>query len=164
MAKTEERRLAKELYLKGKLQKEIAAIVKVQEKTISDWAKKYGWKKERDARFNSTKTQIAQIKELISELTDRRLSIVRQMDVAKQNNDLDEKENLQKESARISAEVANYNKTLLSLDKENRITLSMYIDVMQSIFNALQKHDVNLYMKCLNFQEEHLTEVSIKLG
>lgn len=164
MAKIEERRSAKTLYLKGMLQKEIAAIVKVQEKTISDWVKKYGWKEERDARFNSSKNQINQIKELISQLTERRIDIVRSMDQAKQNNDLEEIERLQKESSRISAEVANYNKTLQNLDKENRVTLSMYLDVMQSIFNALQKHDVNLYMKCLTFQEEHLTEVSIKLG
>jgi len=164
MAKIEERRTAKELYIKGLTQKEIASIVKVQEKTISDWVKKFGWKEERDARFNSTKNQITHTKKLISELTQRRMDIIREMDKATENNDLEEKERLQKESARISAEVANYNKTLQNLDKENRVTLSIYIDVMQSIFNALQKHDVKLYMKCLTFQEEHLTEISLKLG
>lgn len=164
MAKFKERRLAKELYLTGKLQKEIAVTVKVQEKTIGDWVKKYGWKKERDARFNSSTNQVAQIKELIAELTESRMSIVREMELAKANNDLEQKELLQKESSRLSAEVANYNKTLLTIDKENRISLSVYLEVMQSIFNALQKHDVNVYMKTLDFQDLHISETSLKIG
>lgn len=164
MAKTTEKRTAKELFLKGTSQKEIAAIVKVQEKTISHWVKVGGWREERDARFNSSKNQIKQIKGLIAQLTERRINLIKLSDKAKEDQDLETLETLQKEANRISAEVANYNKTLTNLDKENRISLGVYIDVMQTIFKALQIHNQDLYMKTLDFQDEHITETSLKLG
>ncbi|MCI2229576.1 hypothetical protein MC378_10390 [Polaribacter sp. MSW13] len=164
MAKTQERILAKELFFQFKLQKEIARIVGVQEKTIGDWIKKYSWKKERDARFNGTKNQIQQIKKLIGILTEERINLIREIEDSKHLNNTEETKQLQKRANEIADEVSKYNKTLLTLDKENRISLAVYLDVMESLFKAIQLYSPKLYMELLTFQEEHLSEISSKLG
>lgn len=164
MAKTQERILAKELFFQFKLQNEIARIVNVQEKTIGDWIKKFGWKKERDARFNGSKNQIQQIKNLIGTLTEERISLIRKIEDSTNSNNVEETKKLQKRANEIADEVSKYNKTLLTLDKENRISLAVYLDVMESIFKGIQKHNPKLYMQLLSFQEEHLSEISLKLG
>jgi hypothetical protein len=164
MAKTQERILAKELFFQFKLQNEIARIVGVQEKTIGDWIRKFGWKKERDARFNGSKNQVAQIKKLIGILTDERISLIKEIDDTKHLNQVEEQKKLQKRANEIADEVSKYNKTLLTLDKENRVSLAVYLDVMESIFKSIQKYNPKLYMQLLTFQEEHLSEISLKLG
>ena len=164
MAKTQERILAKELFFQFKLQNEIARIVCVQEKTIGDWIKKFSWKQERDARFNGAKNQTQQIKKLIGILTDERISLIKEIEDSKHLKNVDETKNLQKRANEIADEVSKYNKTLLTLDKENRISLAVYIDVMESIFKSIQKYNPKLYMELLTFQEEHLSEISLKLG
>ena len=164
MAKAEARILAKELFFKFSTQKEIARICKVQEKTIGTWVVKYGWKKERDARFNSGKNQIQQIKSLIGILTEERIALIRKIEEAKIANNTENQKDLQKRANEIADEVSKYNKTLVTLDKENRISLSVYIDVMESIFSSIQRFNPKIYMELLTFQEEHLSEISLKLG
>ncbi len=164
MAKDKERRLAKELFLQGKKQKEIARLARVQEKTVGEWVKKYGWREERDARFNSAKSHTESLKKLIGKLTERRLDLIRSMDKAQQENDDYKYDALQSKANTLADEVSKYNKALQSLDKENRISLAVYIDVMESIFKSVQVYDSKLYMQLLDFQDEHLTEVSLKIG
>lgn len=164
MAKDKERRLAKELFLQGKKQKEIARLARVQEKTVGEWVKKYGWREERDARFNSAKSHTESLKKLIGKLTERRLDLIRSMDKAQQADDDEKYDALQSKANTLADEVSKYNKALQSLDKENRISLAVYIDVMESIFKAVQVYDAKLYMQLLDFQDEHLTEVSLKIG
>lgn len=164
MAKQNERRLAKELLLQGKNQKEIARMVNVQEKTISQWVKKYGWNEERDARFNSANTQILSLKKLIGRLTEQRLTLIRKMESAIANDDLEEHDALQYKANRLADEVSKYNKALLSIDKENKISLTVYLEVMDSIFKAVQVYNAALYMSLLDFQEQHLSDISLKIG
>ena len=164
MAKAQERILSKELYFKFKTQKEIARIVGVQEKTIGFWIKKYAWKKERDARFNSGKSQISQIKKLIGKLTDQRIELSRKMDDAILKEEYTKVEEIQQSSNRLADEVSKYNKTLTNLDKENRISLSVYLDVMETVFKGIQVFNPKIYMSLLDFQDEHVIEISEKLG
>jgi uncharacterized protein YjcR len=164
MAKSNERRVAKELFLQGKYQNEIARLVNVQEKTIGDWVKKYGWIEERDARFNSSKTQIKALKDLIGKLTEQRLKLVREMEEATNDADNARLNDLQKKANTIADEVAKYNKALISLDKNNRISLAVYIDVMDGLFKAIQEYDSKIYLQLLDFQEQHLSDISKKIG
>ena len=167
MAKNKERRTAKTMFLKGKSQKEIALAVKVQEKTIGNWVKKYGWLNERDARFNSTKNRIENIKAIISTLSENRLEVDKALQHAKkefvetsEDTCKEAIERLQKEAAVISDEVSKWNKTLENLDKENRISLATKITVMEDIFQDLQNYDSKLFMKMLDFQEQYLTKIA----
>lgn len=165
MAKSQERRLAKELYIKGKSQKEIARLLNVVEKTVGVWVDKYGWKQERDARLNSEKSRTDNLKELIGALVEKRLQLTKELEelkVAKADSEAIAEKN--REAVSIADEVAKYNKALENLDKTNRISLNVYLDVMDAIFQALQGYDPKLYIKLLDFQEVHLSDVSLKLG
>ena len=164
MAKNKERAIAKQLYIQGKTQKEISGLVNVQEKTIGDWVRKYGWKAERDARISSTKSQTANIKAIISSMAEERIAIHNDILKAKEANNRDELERLQKEASVIDDGVSKWNKTLENMDKENRISLPVYLDVMDDIFKALQNTSPKIFMQTLDFQESHLTTISLKLS
>ena len=69
---------------------------------------------------------------------------------------------LRKECASIDDAIAKWNKRIENLIKGTKITLSMYIEVMESIFEALRLKDEKLYILTLDFQEEHLHEVADK--
>jgi hypothetical protein len=50
------------------------------------------------------------------------------------------------------------------MDSENRISLGIYLEVMNDIFKNLEHFDKDVYLKTLDFQESHLSTISIKLG
>ena len=50
------------------------------------------------------------------------------------------------------------------MDKDSRITLDVYIDVMEDIFKCMHASDQTLHFKTLEFQETHLRYISQKLG
>ena len=164
MAKNRERGNAKVFFLQGKTQKEIARLVSVQEKTIGEWVKKYSWKAERDARISSSKNQVQNIKNIISTMAEERLEIQQELTRAKDCENKEEIERLQKEAARVGDEVSKWNKTLENMDKENRVSLSVYLDVMDDIFKAMQQVSPKIFMQTLDFQEAHLSNISLKLG
>ncbi|PCI11876.1 MAG: hypothetical protein COB73_00800 [Flavobacteriaceae bacterium] len=164
MAKKQERSVAKQLFIQGKTQKEIAALVSVQEKTIGEWVKKFGWKSERDARMSGQKNQIENIKAIISAMAEDRLYVHNKIKAAQGSSDLDLLIKLQREAAILDDGVSKWNKTLENLDKENRVSLSVYLDVMDDIFKALSSHDMKVFMKTISFQESHLSTISLKLG
>lgn len=157
--KTHERALAKELYMRGLNQKEVANRVNVQERTIGAWVKKYGWRTERDARINSDSGRIDALKDIIAQLTQQHIGVLEQL---KDEKDPATRIEKQKLGFSLSNEVANYNKALESLQDQKRVSLAVYIDVMEQIFNALQLHSPKLYLKLVDFQQDHLAEVAIK--
>lgn len=157
--KLQERRLAKELFLKGKNQKEVAALVGVGEKTVGKWVANGGWKAERNARINSDTGRIESLKCIIGNLSEERLKIMHQLEKEKNTKKIME---LNQRGLHIAGEVANYNKTLENLQDQKRVSLAVYIDVMEQIFNALQLHSPELYLKLVDFQQDHLSEVAIK--
>lgn len=157
--KTHERALAKELYMRGLNQKEVANRVGVQERTVGAWVKKYGWRTERDARINSDAGRISSLKSIIGNLSEERLNIMRKLEKERDPKKITE---LNQRGLHIAGEVANYNKALESLQDQKRVSLAVYIDVMEQIFNALQLHSPKLYLKLVDFQQDHLAEVAIK--
>ena len=164
MAKENERKLAKQLFIQGKNQKEIAVVVNVRESTVSSWVAKYGWKAERDARLGSSKNQLRNIKSIISSLAEQRIELQNELKAAKYIGDKELTQDKQKEIQTVDNGAAYWNKILINIDKENRVSLSVYLDVMDALFKALQEYNPKLYMKTLEFQEEHLSDVSIKLS
>ena len=164
MAKTSERRIAKQHYLKGKSQKEIAALVSVQEKTIGGWVKKYGWKAELEARTTGQQSQIKNIKAVISGIAVKRLAVQKKIDLAIDQGKIEKVEKLQKEAATLDDGVSKWNKTLESLDSKNKVSLATYIEVMDDIFKSMSDFDTNLFIKSIDFQEKHIATISLKLG
>ena len=109
---------------------------------------------------------------MVDSLTDRRLQVIEQIKENESDLKTADKErkttlqmellDLRKECATIDDAIAKWNKRIENLIKGTKITLSMYIEVMESIFEALRLKDEKLYILTLDFQEEHLHEVANK--
>lgn len=165
MAKEKEKRIAFDYYTnQGLTAKAISEIVNVSEKTIGDWVEKGKWKGVRDSNMNSSQNRASKIKELISELTEQQLEISEEIKSAKAVGDKERVIALRQQSASISQEVAIQTKALERMDSENKISLGIYLEVMTDLFKNLEHYDKDVYLKTLDFQESHLSTISIKLG
>lgn len=165
MAKRDELRQAEFYYCEKFMnQKDVAAKVGVTEKTVGNWVKKYDWKNKRQQQFNATKHRTERVKELISRLTDRNLQILDQIKEAEDLGETEKAITLRNESNKLSQEVAMQSKLLQQIDKDARITLNVYLEVMEDVFKAMQGDYPDLFQRSLDFQEEHLNNISQKLG
>ena len=165
MAKTDnERAVGRILYVEqGKTQKEIAQRLGRTQKTIGGWVQKYGWRQERDARLRSCKNQQARIDEVLSHYTQQALKYLRALQQAEQSGDEQRALALSKKLCTLSDEVSKWNKRFERLEKDQP-SLSTYLYVMDSLFEALRRYDQSLYLKTLDFQDKHLSAMSLKLG
>lgn len=163
MAKEKEARLARVLFVEqGKTAKEISGLVGVSEQTLSKWINSKGWKAERNARLSAPNVRTDNIKQLINDLTEQRLSHTRDLKEAEASGNSERCTELRGLIAKVDDGVSKWNKTLETIAKENNISLSTYLAVMEMIFDALRDHDEKLYLQMLDFQEVHLNEVSLK--
>jgi transposase len=171
MAKEKERRTAQILYVEqGKTAKEVSELIGCAEKTIGEWVYKFGWKEERSARQASPAKRSDNIKQIITNLSEDRLRLDRDIRNFEKNghcekqNDETTLQSLREEVARIDDAVSKWNKTLENIEKENRVSLATYLHVMDEIFSALRLHDAKLYMATVEFQENHIHKISLNLG
>lgn len=163
MAKDSEKKVARILYVEqGKTAKEISALINVSEVTISKWVNDSGWKTERTARNVSTTSRIANIRDIINSLSETRIEQIRHLKEAEANADAKECEELRHQIAQTDDAVSKWNKTLMTLDKENSISLSTYIQVMQQIFAAMQQFDAKMFLSTVDFQDVHLNDISTR--
>lgn len=162
MAKEKEKRIAHILYVQQqKGAKEISKLIGVSEVTISKWvnANQQAWKVERNAKIHMPKTRIDNIRQIINDMSEERIFLNKQL---KNSKNTEEIANIRNTIAKIDDAVSKWNKTLENINKENQITLSTYIRVMEMIFDDLQKFDEELFFKTLDFQEIHLNEIATK--
>lgn len=153
MAKPQQRKLARVLFVEqGKNRKEIAETLKVREKTVGDWVKEGNWEALRTQRVTSKDSAIANLQQLISELTQQRLDM--QTDPKADAG----------EKARLTDEISKHSKTLSELREEGELTLSARVVVMQWVFTALERKHPDLFAKLIDFQEELLEEAATMHG
>lgn len=165
MAKEKERKTAEILYVEqGKSGKEIAELLDVSEVTISSWVLRFGWKEKRTARNASPNERMNNIKLIITDLSERRLKLGRKVEDAETAKNFKETTILRKEIWQIDDAVSKWNKTLESMDKESKVSLSSYIWVMEEIFSGLRNYDAKLYMQTVDFQESHIQQTALKMG
>jgi predicted transcriptional regulator len=165
MAKEKERRTAHILYVEqGKTAREIADLIGVAEKTIGEWVSKGAWKEERTARQASPVKRADNIKLIITNLSEDRLSLDRRIKAAEAEGKSGMLPDLREEVSRIDDAVSKWNKTLENIESENRISLSTYLNVMDQIFQAIRQYDVKLFMSTVEFQESHIHKISRTLG
>lgn len=162
MAKTKQKFVAKNLFVElHKTQKEIAASLGITEKTIGKWVQEGNWKAQRNAKLNGTQQRVERIKEVISTLTDDHLGVLAKIKEGGNKKDLDE---LRRQSSALSQGIAIQTKALERIDKDHKISLSTYLEVMEDIFNHLRDHDRGAYFQTLDFQSQHLQSIAQKLG
>lgn len=165
MAKKKEQEAAKRYFVDFfKSQKEIAEDLGVTEKTVGAWVSKGNWRSLRDAKLNNSTTRAENIKKVIADLTESTLDILEQIKVAEFNEEREKILSLKKETTRISQEIGMWQKALEKIDKDFKISLSTYLEVMEGIFNDLQQYDIELHMKTIDFQKYHLHNIAHKLG
>ena len=166
MAKDRERRTAQILYVDQNLTaKDVAERVGVSEKTVGDWVEKFSWKSLRDAKNNSPAKRIGNIKQIISNLSDEWLEVDREVKrLERDKGNPKEMADLRIRLKGIDDAVSKWNKTLENIEKDSNVSLSIYLFVMEDIFDSLAHFDRDLYVKLVPFQEHHINKVSTKIG
>jgi len=155
MAKDREKRTARELYLLGKSQKEIAELVNVTEKTVSRWVTAGNWKVIRDSKVNTGKTKTDNIKQILSDIAEETIAINRRIE---NTTDREKLKELRKQRNQLADEAAKWNKALENLDKDNKVSFATYIQIFEDIFSNLQSFNEKLFMQTLDFQEYLINE------
>jgi transposase len=145
-------------------QEQAAKIVGVSTNTLSEWARKGNWKDLRKARQSAISTANNNLKNIISLLSEQRLKIEQKIHEAQACKDKEQELELRKQANIISDDLSKINKTLKENDKSNGITLGIYIDVMDDIFNNLRIFDLGLYNETIEFQAMLIQKKTIELG
>ncbi len=162
MSKERERKIARRMYVELNMTgKEIAEEVAVTEKTISSWVKKYKWKAEKIARNINEKKQLENIHAIISEMAYERMELSANLKKAKKEANSELISQIRKQIASIDDGISKWNKTLTNIDKENKISLKIYLQVMEEIFEALLRYDDKIYSQTLEFQEMHTKHATL---
>lgn len=155
------RTVAQHMYVtERRTAKEIALKLKVAQKTVGDWVKKYGWKQLREAKAIAPAKRSENIEKIISGMAEKRIRLETDIIGEESKKDPDTKriEELRKEIAALDYAVANWNKSLASVKKENQLTLVQKLQVTEEIFKILMQFDYQLFVKTLDFQE-HLISI-----
>lgn len=148
----------------GNNAKEIAQKLGVSERTVGRWVNDNKWKAERAAFVNAPTKRIGNIKEVISDLTEQTLELQKERRACNANGDKVRVKEINIELVGIADQISKWNKALAVMDKDNRITLEVYIDVMEDIFKCLHASNPDLHFKTIDFQETHVRHISQKLG
>ena len=161
MAKEKEQKIARLLYVEqGKTAKEISSLIGVSEQTLTKWVNKLGWRDQRNAIIANPGIREDNIMQLINELSEQRLNMSRELREAESKKDSALAFDIRKQLSQIDDAVSKWNKTLQNIKKESQISLSVYLSVMEMIFDDLRMYDEKLFLKTLDFQEQHLNDAS----
>ncbi|MCS3265816.1 hypothetical protein NXX78_04615 [Bacteroides fragilis] len=56
--------------------------------------------------------------------------------------------------------MSKWNKARITAQKDERVPLDIYLQVMDNIFDSLRLFDMELYTRTLDFQEQHIYQIS----
>jgi transposase len=161
--------------VQGYLQAETAKILGISEKTLSSWARAGGWRELRKARQSAVSTTNNNLKNIISLLSEERLRKENEIHDAQRTGDKELELKLRKEASIIGDDIGKINKSLKDNEKSNGITLGLYIDIMDDIFNNLRVSnlkircpkcgtEIDLFGETLEFQAMLIQRKTIELG
>ena len=186
MAKEQEKNLAFLYYTKENMEaKDIATKLKVRPNTVGDWIKKGNWKNIRDANINQSGERLDRIQQVVDDLAIERLDIMKEIkEIPSKIRELEkdireipnknitdplqaevvslkvELKDLKRQTVYIDQGISMWNKTLVSFQNDNKITLTKYIEIMNMIFEGLRSENEKLYMETLDFQQDHILKVA----
>lgn len=150
--------------VQGHTQKYAAETLGVSEVTMSSWAKEMNFKANRETRQGNTDTDIENTKQIIRLLSGQRLMLEEEIAVAQKTGDQKQEIELRKQARGISDEISKHNKTLENLNKEDKYTLGVYINVFDDIFTALREYDDELFNSTIQFQQFIIRKRTNELG
>ena len=150
--------------VQGYTQKAAAEMLGVSEVTMSDWAKSDNWRDIKAGRQSTISTSVQNIKQIIKLLSERRLTLEELITDAIATGNKEQELDLRKQAGALSDEISKHNKTLLTIQKENRVTLGVYIDVMEDIFETMREENENLWKQTVDFQNYLIRKKTNELG
>lgn len=149
MAKEQERRLARTMYIdQGRTAKEIAQRLKVTENTVGNWVKVGNWQEVRNAKQNMPDQTAINLKELINDLTQKRIDMESDPTATA------------KDKAKLADEASKWTKALEALRVKGAIPLSTQLAVIERLFDELGRKHPDILIKLVDFQEEYITELA----
>lgn len=165
MALEKERKTAYILFVnEGKSRKEISQLLGVSEHTVGTWVNKFNWIKERTARNASSSRRTENIKAIITSLSEERIDLTNKVNASEQKGNNEAITELRSQISRVDDSVSKWNRTLMTIENENKITLAVYLAVMEMIFSRMRLVNTKLYIATLDFQEQHVHQVTSELG
>jgi transposase len=145
-------------------QAEAAEMLGVSVRTLSEWTRTGGWRELRMARQSAVSTANGNLKNIISLLSEQRLKIEQEIHEAQAAGDKNVELDLRRKANMISDDISKINRALRDNDKSNGITLGLYIDVMDDIFNNLRIFNADLYNETLEFQSMLIQKKTVEIG
>jgi flagellar hook-basal body complex protein FliE len=149
--------------IQGLDQKETAILLKLSEQTMSAWAREDKWKEQREARMQSSFTEVDNLRKLINSLSRQRLELEDDITDAIKAKDSKLESSLRKQAAGLSDEMSKLNKTLTNMDKGS-YSLGTFIDIMDEVFSELREHDPELWEQTLEFQSIIVRKKTLLIG
>jgi len=140
----------------GKSGKEIAELLNISEKTFGAWAKKYGWKQTKNAKAVSQQQRLENIYNIIDQLAEERIKLSHQESMETDNAKLKE---TRERIAQIDAGVANWNKTLLNVNKQNAVNQWTLLQSIEIIFKQFDAAFPHLRTVSIEFQEFFINQI-----
>lgn len=135
---------ALELFLTGSFsQKQIAETIGVSERTISTWAAKFQWDEQMALRSQAPQ-------ELENDLLQVIAGIVKERKNAEFATD----------RIRLADELSKYNKTLDSVRKESRLSLTAHCQIMKDLLAFVQVRMPDLMPRLMDMQQQYITTKS----
>jgi hypothetical protein len=165
MAKEKDHQLAYYYYVeKQKTAKETAPLVGVTEATMSKWVNKFGWKAQREAKALSHANRAENVRQVINQLAEQRITLSNKLEEALGKGDMSRALDIRQQLATVDDGAAKWNKTLEGIKKDGAIRLGTYLEVMEKVFNAMREYDPKLYMQTVDFQENHIHDISARIN
>jgi transposase len=161
MAKDRERSIARTYFTElGKTCKEIATLIGVSEQTLSNWRAKEGWDDIRAARMSRVSVRTDNIRQIINGLAEQRILLDENLKRAGATGNAEEVAKILQKIAGVDDGVSKWNKTLENLTKEDKLSISDHLTVMERIFDALRQFDEKIYLSTIDFQEYYLQQIT----
>lgn len=162
------------IVVQGETQKRTAELLDIPEQTVSTWAAAGKWRELRRSRQSAIETARQNLRNIISLLSEQRLRIKHDIQLAQSVSDRETELNLRRQASSISDDISKNNRALRDIEKENKITLGTIIDVMDDIFNNLRianlkivcphcKMEIDLYGEMLEFQAMYIRQKTLEL-
>lgn len=163
--KKTEKTTAYHMYVEqGKSVSEIASIINVSTRTVSEWVNKGKWKEALNAKVNGVKERSENIKKVLNDITEQTIELQKKRKEASINGDKEALKLINIELVGLADQASKWNKTLEMLEKKEEITLGIYLNVMEDVFDNMSRYDNALFLKTLDFQQQHILSTSQRLG
>ena len=155
MAKDTQRQIAQTMYIEQcATAKEIAAKLKVNEKTVSKWVKEGKWKELRLSKQTGPDNLVKNLNELLNTLLEKRLKYENKK-VKTEQDDADHRS--------IIDEMSKLSAMIDRTQKDGRPSLRIHIFCLEKFMGALHQQKPKAFMELIPFQSEYLTLLADEL-